>query len=138
MKGDFMNKKIIIFNCIMFLAVCIIALAIFLGLKNRPIVVIQQDNIPNDYIGQYELTFYTHTGNNTSTGVYPKINRTVAVDPSIIPYGTVLYVKGHGVFIAEDSGADIKGHRLDIFLDTKEECINKGRVNADVYILGKL
>lgn len=131
-------KKIVVFNFIMFLAVCIIALAIFLGLKKRPVVVIQSDTVPNDYIGQYELTFYTHTGNNTSTGVYPKINRTVAVDPSIIPYGTVLYIKGHGVFIAEDSGADIKGHRLDIFLDTKEECINKGRVNADVYILGKL
>lgn len=131
-------KKVVVFNLIMFLAVCIIVLAIFLGLKNRPVVVIQQDSIPNDYIGEYELTFYTHTGNNTSTGVYPKINRTVAVDPSIIPYGTVLYIKGHGVFIAEDSGADIKGHRLDIFLDTKEECINKGRVNADVYILGKL
>lgn len=131
-------KKVVVFNLIMFLAVCIIALAIFLGLKNRPVVVIQSDTVPNDYIGEYELTFYTHTGNNTSTGVYPKINRTVAVDPSIIPYGTVLYVKGHGVYIAEDSGADIKGHRLDIFLDTKEECINKGRVNADVYILGKL
>ena len=138
MKGDFMNKKIIIFNCIMLLAVCIIALAIFLGLKKRPIVVIQQDSIPNDYIGQYEITFYTHTGNKTSTGVYPVINKTVAVDPSIIPYGTVLYIKGHGVYIAEDSGAHIKGHRLDIFLDTKDECIKKGRIKTDVYILGKL
>lgn len=133
-----MNKKIIIFNCIMFLAVYIIAFAIYLGLKNKPIVTIQYDTVPNDYIGQYELTFYTHTGNKTSSGVYPKINRTVAVDTSIISYGTVLYIKGYGLYIAEDTGADIKGHRLDIFLDTKEECIQKGRVKADVYILGKL
>ena len=112
-------KKLVVFNLIMFLAVCIISCAIFFGLKNRPVVIVQNDNIPNDYIGQYEITFYTHTGNNTSSGVYPKINRTVAVDNSIIPYGTVLYIKSHGVFIAEDTGADIKGHRLDIFLDTK-------------------
>ena len=122
----------------MFLAVCIIALAIYLGIKNKPIVTIQYDTVPNDYIGEYELTFYTHTGNKTSSGVYPKINRTVAVDTSIIPYGTVLYIKGYGLYIAEDSGADIKGHRLDIFLDTKEECIKKGRVKADIYIIGKL
>ena len=131
-------KKLVVFNLIMFIAVCIVSLAIFLGFKNRPVVIVQSDVVPNDYIGEYEVTFYTHTGNKTSTGVYPAINKTVAVDPSIIPYGTVLYIKGHGIYIAEDSGVDIKGHRLDIFLDTKEECINRGRIKTDVYILGKL
>ncbi len=49
--------------------------------------------------------------------------RTVAVDPRVIPLGTVLYVEFpgefsylDGVYTAEDTGSKIKGNKIDIFL----------------------
>lgn len=91
--------------------------------------------IPNEYIGEFDTTFYTHTGNKCSTGVYPKTNRTVAVDPKIIPYGTMIYVENYGFYIAEDCGLHVKNKRLDIFLDSKEECIKQGRKTLKVWVL---
>ena len=91
--------------------------------------------IPYDYLGEYTLTFYTHTGNRTKSGVYPKMERTIAVDPNVIPLGSILYVEGYGVFIAEDTGGKIKGNRLDIFVNTKQEAVNLGVKKAKVYKL---
>lgn len=81
-----------------------------------------------------EATAYTHTGNRTKTGTWPKIG-TIAVDPKVIPLGTKLYVEGYGVGKAEDIGGAIKGNRIDVFLDTEEECVKWGRKKLKVYIL---
>ena len=86
-------------------------------------------------MGEFEITFYTHTGNKTSTLIYPQINRTVATDQNVIPYGSIIYVEGYGAYIAEDTGGDIKNNRLDIFVGTKKEAIEKGRVKANVYMI---
>ena len=94
-----------------------------------------KDNIIAEPIGDHIVTFYTHTGNRTATGVYPKAGRTVAVDTKYIPHGTVLYIEGIGLRIAEDTGGDIKGNRLDVFVDSKEEAIKKGFKKAKVHIL---
>ena len=91
--------------------------------------------ISTEFIGNHVLTFYTHTGNRTSSGVYPKAGRTVAVDTNYIPHGTVLYIEGVGLRIAEDTGGDIKGNRLDVFVDTKEEAIQKGVKKAKVHVI---
>lgn len=91
--------------------------------------------IPYKHAGQFTATFYTHTGNRTKTGVYPKAKRTVAVDPKIIPLGSVIYIKGYGVFIAEDIGEKVKGKRLDIFVNSKQEAINLGIKKVEVYKL---
>ena len=86
-------------------------------------------------IDDFDLTFYTHTGNRTASGVYPKAGRTVAVDKNVIPLGTMIYVEGYGIMVAEDTGGDIKGKRLDVFVNTKEEAIKLGRKKAKVYLL---
>lgn len=93
------------------------------------------DNLSSEPIGDHVVTFYTHTGNRTATGVYPKAGRTVAVDTKYIPHGTVLYIEGIGLRIAEDTGGDIKGNRLDVFVDTKDEAIKKGVKKAKVHII---
>ncbi len=41
--------------------------------------------------------------------------RTIAVDPSVIPYGTQVIINGH-IFTAEDCGGAIKGNRIDIYV----------------------
>jgi len=83
---------------------------------------------------ELETTAYTHTGNTTFTGVYPQVG-TIAVDPKIIPLGTKMWVEGYGYGIAQDTGGLIKGHIIDLFMDTEEECWDWGRRKVNVYIL---
>ena len=79
------------------------------------------------------ITAYTHTGRKTSTGVWPKVG-TVAVDKSVIPYGTKLYIPGYGFGVAQDTG--VSGNHIDVFFDTEAECTKFGRKrDRTIYIL---
>lgn len=51
----------------------------------------------------------------------------IAVDPKIIPFGTAVEIKDVGVFIADDRGGKIKGNKIDIFFDSKEEAKDFGK-----------
>ena len=88
-----------------------------------------------------ESTAYTWTGNRTATGTWPRVPAidhpgTVAVDPLIIPLGSRLYVDGYGFAIAEDTGGLINGNIIDVYFDTRDECIIWGRKRGvTVYIL---
>jgi 3D (Asp-Asp-Asp) domain-containing protein len=81
-----------------------------------------------------QATAYTHTGNPTATGVMPQVGKTIAVDPRVIPLGSKVHIEGMGTFIAEDTGGLIKGHIIDIFMNTEQECINWGRQNIKVTV----
>jgi len=59
----------------------------------------------------------------TRSGVKATKNRTVAVDPKVIPLGSKLYITFpekykfmNGNYVAEDTGGAIKGNKIDIFL----------------------
>ena len=72
----------------------------------------------------------------TSTGTKPKWG-TIAVDPKVIPYGTKVYIPMYDkVFIAEDCGGAIKGNKIDIYMNSTQECVNFGRRNIEIKILG--
>ena len=79
---------------------------------------------------------YAYTGGGiTATGTKARYG-TLAVDPKVIPYGTKVYIKElDKVFTAEDCGGGIKGNKIDIYMNTKEECINWGVRNITLYIL---
>jgi uncharacterized protein YabE (DUF348 family) len=81
-----------------------------------------------------EATAYTHTGNATFTGTMPYVG-IVAVDPKVIPLGTKLYVDGYGFAKAADIGSAIKGNKIDLFMDTREQALKFGRRTVKVYIL---
>ena len=85
-------------------------------------------------VANMKATAYTHTGNQTATGTWPKVG-TIAVDPRVIPLGTRVYVVGYGYAVAEDTGGAIKGNIIDLFMETENQCINWGRRNVTVYIL---
>lgn len=57
---------------------------------------------------------------HTATGTVPEEGRTIAVDPSVIPYGTKVYIDGMGIYTAEDCGGAIKGNHIDVYFGTHE------------------
>ena len=59
----------------------------------------------------------------------------VAVDPSVIPLGTHLYVEGYGYAVAGDTGGNIRGRRVDLCYNTYDEAIRFGRQQVRVFIL---
>lgn len=59
----------------------------------------------------------------------------VAVDPRVIPLGSILYVEGYGFAKAADTGGAIKGHRIDLCFDTLAEADSYGRKQITVYVL---
>lgn len=71
----------------------------------------------------------------TATGTTPKWG-TIAVDPTVIPYGTKVYIPKYDmVFTAEDCGSAIKGNKIDIFMNSEAECVQFGRQNIEIKIL---
>lgn len=75
----------------------------------------------------------------TATGTKATQGRTIAVDPRVIPYGTVLYFEGPdgliGGYVAEDCGGSIKGNRIDLYFDSHEEADEWGIRELDIYII---
>ncbi|MDP4177695.1 MAG: 3D domain-containing protein [Bacillota bacterium] len=75
----------------------------------------------------------------TSTGLKTVRNidgySTIAVDPTVIPYGTRLYIPGYGFGIATDCGSAIKGNRIDVYLNTEDDAKDWGVQWMDIYIL---
>lgn len=70
----------------------------------------------------------------TASGTTATAGRTIAVDPSVIPYGSEVVINGH-TYIAEDCGGAIKENRIDIYFDTHEEALNFGVQHATVYLI---
>jgi 3D (Asp-Asp-Asp) domain-containing protein/septal ring factor EnvC (AmiA/AmiB activator) len=63
---------------------------------------------------------------STSTGV-PTGWGTVAVDPSVIPLGTPMYVPGYGEGVAADTGSAVRGAMIDLWFPSCEEARGWGR-----------
>ena len=81
----------------------------------------------------FESTAYTWTGCRTASGSWPS-RGTIATDPRVIPLGTELYIEGYGPAVAADTGGAIQGQRIDLYMDTKHECLQWGRRKVEVQI----
>ncbi len=73
-------------------------------------------------------------GPSTAMG-RPAVFGVVAVDPSVIPLGSRVYVVGYGYAMAYDTGGDIKGDRIDLCFDTGAECERWGVKSVTVIVL---
>ncbi|WP_100009759.1 3D domain-containing protein [Lentibacillus sediminis] len=74
----------------------------------------------------------------TATGINLNENpsaKVIAVDPSVIPLGTEVYVEGYGYAVAGDVGGAINGNKIDIHVPTKDEAYAWGVKTVDVTIL---
>ena len=52
---------------------------------------------------------------------------TIAVDPRVIPLGTLVYIQGYGKAVAADVGTAVKGNMIDVYLSSMAECRAWGR-----------
>ena len=74
----------------------------------------------------------------TYTGIDLRSNpnqKVIAVDPSVIPLGSRVWVEGYGEAIAGDIGGAIKGYIIDVFLEDKEDALKWGRKTVTIKIL---
>ena len=63
-------------------------------------------------------------------------NHTIAVDPNVIPLGSLVYIEGLGLRKAEDTGSAIKGHKIDVYIPDLQEALEFGvKKNVKVYVL---
>ena len=73
----------------------------------------------------------------TASGTKATPGRSIAVDTSIVPFGTKVKISGYdGEYIAEDTGSSIVGHKIDICVDSHEKCLQLGILyDVPVYVL---
>ncbi|PLR98766.1 3D domain-containing protein [Bacillus sp. T33-2] len=74
----------------------------------------------------------------TATGVDLRSNpdaKVIAVDPSVIPLGSKVYVEGYGYATASDTGGAIKGNRIDVFIPDQNSALQWGRKQVKVTII---
>lgn len=98
--------------------------------------------------GQYSPEV-TGQPSKTSSGTTPKAKHTIAVDTSVIPYGTKIRLepanfgnkndaKWQTIYTAEDTGGAIKGNRIDVYFDSHSEAINSGFGDPNRFLVYKV
>lgn len=72
----------------------------------------------------------------TATGTYPTAGRTIAVDPSVIPYGSKVRIPAlsDNVYIAEDTGGMINGKKIDIYFNHGDIAREWGRQEIVIFV----
>jgi uncharacterized protein YabE (DUF348 family) len=90
----------------------------------------------------FTATAYTANCNGcsgvTSTGIDLNANpdaNVIAVDPNVIPLGSRVEVKGHGTYIAGDTGGAIQGNKIDIFIPNRDQVRAFGRRTVELRVL---
>lgn len=85
------------------------------------------------YLGQWHLTAYYETGYLTASGIYPEVGTTLA--HNTLPFGTEVYIKGHGIWTVQDRGpASLGSEWCDLYLGDYGECVQFGSQYAEVWI----
>lgn len=73
----------------------------------------------------------------TALGYPAQEGRTIAVDPSVIPLRSWVYIEGYGLYRAEDVGGGIRGNVIDVYFADLASALRFGRkTGVTVYVLG--
>lgn len=74
----------------------------------------------------------------TATGINLKSNpdlKVIAVDPSVIPLGSKVWVEGYGYAVAGDTGGAIKGKKIDLHFPNKDAAYKFGNRQVKMKII---
>lgn len=98
-----------------------------------------------EYLGEFKITYYcpcTECSKEWGTKIaYPCTDNheaiaehTIAVDPDVIPIGSVVMINGV-YYKAEDVGSAVTGKTIDVYVSTHEEVIQNGLDYKDVFLV---
>lgn len=98
------------------------------------------DNVSGSKTLTMSATAYSTEANGmgtySATGINLKQHPScVAVDPSVIPLGSIIWVSGYGVSVAGDTGTAIKGNVIDLHFSTVAQSMAWGRRTVTIKIL---
>ena len=107
----------------------------------------KEKNNKRKYIGMFRIYAYCpcskccgkSTG-ITRSGTRAKQGKTIAVDPSVIPLGSTVYIQYNNKkhkYIAEDTGSGINGNKIDMFKNTHNDALQWGVKSCKVWIKTK-
>lgn len=99
--------------------------------------------VATGYYAGYESTL--KNPNHPSYGITysgVKVRRdtysTIAADLRVFPLGTVLYIPGYGYGVVADKGGAIRGNKIDLYFETKQDVYSKwGKRTVDVFVVRK-
>ncbi len=61
---------------------------------------------------------------------------TIAADPKVLPLGSLLYIPGYGYGVVADTGSAIKGNKIDLYFETKQDVYKQwGKKKLKVLVL---
>ncbi|NHN29232.1 3D domain-containing protein [Paenibacillus agricola] len=131
------------------------------AIEAKPVVSMDYSAIPNlqNDLSKYTAVEVVATGyfaGKESTGKNPghpeygvtfsgmKVQRnkqalsTIAADPAFFPIGSVLYIPGYGYGVVADTGGAIKGNRIDLYFETKDQVYKEwGKKTLHVFVVKK-
>lgn len=76
---------------------------------------------------------YGNTIVYTASGKIAQEGYTIAADPDVLPYGTIVYIDGHE-YEVQDCGGAITNNSIDIYFDTHEAACEFGLQYGEVFI----
>ena len=100
------------------------------------------ERIPDGHwvdLGTFKTTGYCNcrkcagkwAGGPTKTGVMPVAGETVAVDPRVIPLGSMVMIDG-AIRWAQDTG--VNGRHIDVYYDSHGEAYQRGVFRSEIFV----
>ncbi|MBF1260606.1 MAG: 3D domain-containing protein, partial [Lachnoanaerobaculum sp.] len=90
-------------------------------------------------VGKFKAYAYSHDcdpSNITKSGTTPVVGRTIAADWSVLPRGTRVRIgNSDTIYVVEDTGGNIKGKTIDIYMNNDSEARAHGVRYPELYIV---
>lgn len=87
-----------------------------------------------EYKKKFTVKCYAYSGGGrTAMGTRARVGA-IAVDPRVIPLGSKVYVDGYGYAKAEDTGGNIKGKKIDLYMGSTRSCFKWGIKYKTIYV----
>lgn len=95
---------------------------------------------PSQYAKKWRMHSSAYSNQDSDTGSHTArgsrlVRGHVAVDPDVIPLGSMLYIEGYGYALADDIGGAIRGDTIDVAMDSYDEAIHWGHREVTVYLM---
>ena len=90
-------------------------------------------------VGKFKAYAYSHDcdpSNITKSGTTPVVGRTIAADWSVLPRGTRVRIgNSDTIYVVEDTGGNIKGKTIDIYMNNDSEARAHGVRYPELYVV---